>query len=159
MPRSIAFTLNGKPVQITGDGERPLLWVLRYDLGLTGTKFGCGEAHCGACSVLVDDRAVRSCVTPVGKVAGRSVVTIEGLGGGALHPIQTAFLETHAFQCGFCTSGMIVRAYALLREHVRPSRVQILQAMDNNLCRCGSHPRIVEAIERAASQLAKGGRS
>ena len=157
MRRSISFTLNGKRTAVTVDDERPLLWVLRYDLELTGTKFGCGEAHCGACTVLLDNEAVRSCVTPMKDVAGRRVTTIEGIGGDQLHPIQEAFLEANAFQCGFCTSGMIVQAYALLRQRPHPTRTEILQAMENNLCRCGSHTRVVEAIERAAAG-AKGGR-
>lgn len=158
MRRNIAFTLNGKRTAVTVDDERPLLWVLRYDLGLTGTKFGCGEAHCGACTVLVDNEAVRSCVTPMKDVAGRRVTTIEGIGGDQLHPIQEAFLEAHAFQCGFCTSGMIVQAYALLRQRPHPSRAEILQAMENNLCRCGSHLRVAEAIEHASAGNGKGGR-
>lgn len=158
MRRSIAFTLNGKRTEVTVDEDRLLLWVLRYDLGLTGTKFGCGEAHCGACSVMVDNEAVRSCVTTMKDVAGRRVTTIEGIGGDHLHPIQEAFLEAHAFQCGFCTSGMIVQAYALLQQRPHPSRAEILQAMDNNLCRCGSHLRVVEAIERASAHSGKGGR-
>jgi len=158
MRRSISFTLNGKRTAVTVDDERPLLWVLRYDLELTGTKFGCGEAHCGACTVLLDNEAVRSCVTPMKDVAGRRVTTIEGIGGDQLHPIQEAFLEANAFQCGFCTSGMIVQAYALLRQRPHPTRTEILQAMENNLCRCGSHTRVVEAIARAAASGAKGGR-
>jgi len=133
------------------DDGRMLLWVLRYDLGLTGTKYGCGEGLCGACTVLVDNQAVRSCATLVKDVAGKSVLTIEGLGqGGQLRPIQQAFLKHHAFQCGYCTSGMILSAYALLRKTPRPTAAEIIKHMDDNLCRCGSHGRIVEAIQEAA---------
>jgi carbon-monoxide dehydrogenase small subunit len=134
-----------------GDDERMLLWVLRYDLGLTGTKFGCGAALCGACTVVVDKQAVRSCATPMSSVAGKQVLTIEGLSQGEkLHTIQEAFLKHHAFQCGYCTPGMILSAYALLLQSPRPTREQIVQAMDDNLCRCGAHVRIVDAIQEAA---------
>jgi aerobic-type carbon monoxide dehydrogenase small subunit (CoxS/CutS family) len=152
---TISFTLNGKPVRVTVDGERMLLWVLRSDLGLTGAKFGCGEALCGACTVVVDGEAVRSCATPVNSVAGKKVLTIEGLGEGKLHAIQQAFLNHHAFQCGYCTPGMIMNAHALLTRTPHPTREQILQAMDGNLCRCGSHLRVVGAIQEAAA--VKGG--
>ncbi len=159
MNRPVAFTLNGKPVRPEVDDERMLLWVLRYDLGLTGTKLGCGQALCGACTVLVDDEAVRSCSTPVKEVAERKVVTIEGLGAdGRLHAIQKAFLEAHAFQCGYCTSGMILSAYALLLRKPRPTRAEIVRGMDDNLCRCGSHVRILDAIETAARAMAGGAR-
>lgn len=152
MTRAVAFTLNGKPVQVTGDDERMLLWVLRYDLGLTGTRFGCGEGLCGACTVVVEKDAVRSCSTPVRDVAGKRVLTIEGLSrNGQLHALQQAFLKANAFQCGYCTSGMIMSAYALLLKKPRPTRAEIVQAMDDNLCRCGSHVRILEAIEAAAA--------
>jgi aerobic-type carbon monoxide dehydrogenase small subunit (CoxS/CutS family) len=151
MQRTISFTLNGKPTRVTVDDERMLLWVLRYDLGLTGTKFGCGAALCGACTVIVNKEAVRSCSTPVKDVAGKQVLTIEGLSqDGKLHPIQEAFLKHHAFQCGYCTSGMIVNAYALLLKTPRPTRAEIIRQMDDHLCRCGSHMRIVEAIQEAA---------
>jgi aerobic-type carbon monoxide dehydrogenase small subunit (CoxS/CutS family) len=157
MRRSISFTLNGKPVQLTTDDDRLLLWVLRYDLGLTGTKFGCGAALCGSCTVIVDEEAVRSCVTPVKDVAGKRVLTIEGLSReGRLHPIQEAFLNHHAFQCGYCTPGMIVNAYAFLLKKAHPTREEIIRHMDDNLCRCGSHTRIVEAILEAAAST-KGG--
>jgi nicotinate dehydrogenase subunit A len=152
MTRAVAFTLNGKPVQVTGDDERMLLWVLRYDLGLTGTRFGCGEGLCGACTVVVEKDAVRSCSTPVKDVAGKQVLTIEGLNrNGQLHALQQAFLKANAFQCGYCTSGMIMNAYALLLKKPRPTRAEIVQAMDDNLCRCGSHVRILDAIEAAAA--------
>jgi aerobic-type carbon monoxide dehydrogenase small subunit (CoxS/CutS family) len=153
---SVSFGLNGKPVSLTVDEDRMLLWVLRSDLGLTGTKFGCGESACGACTVVVGKEAVRSCVTPVKAVAGKEVLTIEGLGEGRLHAIQQAFVNRHAFQCGFCTPGMIMTAYALLLKTPRPTREQIDEYMDDNLCRCGAHVRIVEAIQEAAA-AAKGG--
>jgi carbon-monoxide dehydrogenase small subunit len=157
MVRTVSFTLNGKPVRVTVDDERMLLWVLRYDLGLTGTKFGCGEALCGACTVIVDNEAVRSCVTSVKDVAGKQVLTIEGLSAsGKLHPLQDAFLKRHAFQCGYCTPGMILTAYALLLKKPKPTRAEIVRQMDDNLCRCGSHVRILAAIEDAAG-MAKGG--
>jgi aerobic-type carbon monoxide dehydrogenase small subunit (CoxS/CutS family) len=155
---TIKFRLNRKPMELTVDGERMLLWVLRSDLGLTGTKYGCGEGLCGACTVLVNGKAVRSCQTPVKEVAGKEVLTIEGLArNGKLHPLQKAFAEHHAFQCGFCTSGMILNAYALLPELRTPSEAEIIRGMNDNLCRCGSHVRIVKAV-LAASKEVKGGR-
>lgn len=157
MVRPVSFTLNGKPAQVTVDDERMLLWVLRYDLGLTGTKYGCGEGLCGACTVIVDNEAVRSCATKLKDVAGRQVLTVEGLSrNGQLHALQQAFLKVNAFQCGYCTSGMLMSAYALLQKKPRPTRAEIIQHMDDNLCRCGSHKRILEAIESAA-QGARGG--
>lgn len=155
MIRTISFGLNGQDVSLKTDDERMLLWVLRSDLELTGTKFGCGEGLCGACTVLLDGEAVRACSTPLKGVAGKQVTTIEGLAsGGRLHALQQAFLDHHAFQCGFCTSGMILNAQALLTREFRPSRARIIDHMDGNLCRCGSHPRILDAIEDAAR---KGG--
>ncbi len=152
MQRTVSFTLNGKPTRVTTDDERMLLWVLREDLGLTGTKYGCGEAHCGACTVIIGKEAVRSCVTPLKDVSGKQVLTIEGLGAdGQLHPLQEAFLKHHAFQCGYCTPGMILTAYALLHSSTRPMHADIIRNMDNNFCRCGSHVRIVAAIEDAAT--------
>jgi len=156
MERTISFTLNGKPASVKVDDERMLLWVLRSDLGLTGTKFGCGEALCGACTVIVNKQAVRSCSTPVKDVAGKQVMTIEGLGQNGLHAIQQAFLEHHAFQCGYCTSGMILTAYALLLKTPKPTHAEIIRHMDDNLCRCGAHVRIMDAIQDAAG-MAKGG--
>jgi nicotinate dehydrogenase subunit A len=150
MERTVSFHLNGKAASVTADDERMLLWVLRSDLGLTGTKFGCGEGLCGACTVVVEGVAVRSCVTPLKDVAGKRVLTIEGLGRDGLHAIQQAFEEHHAFQCGYCTPGMILTAYALLQKTPRPTRQQIVAAMDDNLCRCGAHTRIVAAIQQAA---------
>jgi len=159
MQRTISFTLNGKPQRVTVDDERMLLWVLRGDLGLTGTKFGCGDAVCGACTVIVDKEPVRSCSIPVKEVAGKRVLTIEGLGqDGKLHPIQEAFVKHHAFQCGYCTPGMILNAYALLLKTPRPTEAEIVRHMDGNLCRCGSYTRIVAAIEEAAAGTKAGAR-
>ncbi|MBN1363099.1 MAG: (2Fe-2S)-binding protein [Sedimentisphaerales bacterium] len=142
---------------MTTDGGRPLLWVLRDDLGLTGTKFGCGQAICGACTVLVDGRTARSCVYPARNVAGREVTTIEGLSrNGDLHPLQKAFAEHDGLQCGFCTPGMILTAYSLLRENPEPTREEIIEGMEDNLCRCGAHTRIIDAIQAAAAEM-KGG--
>ncbi len=156
MVRTVSFRLNGKAASVTTDDERMLLWVLRSDLRLTGTKFGCGEGLCGACTVVVNDEAVRSCMTPLKDVAGKQVLTIEGLGGERLHAIQQAFHDHHAFQCGYCTPGMILTAYALLKKTPHPTRKQILEAMDDNLCRCGSHVRIVAAIQDAARGVKAG---
>jgi carbon-monoxide dehydrogenase small subunit len=154
MQRTISFTLNGKPARVTVDEERMLLWVLRGDLGLTGAKFGCGTADCGACTVIVNNEAVRSCSTPVKDIAGKRVLTIEGLGqDGKLHPIQEAFVKHHAFQCGFCTPGMVLNAYALLLKNPRPGPEEIVRSMDGNLCRCGSHNRIVAAIAEASDGM------
>ncbi|HUJ10632.1 MAG TPA: (2Fe-2S)-binding protein [Verrucomicrobiae bacterium] len=154
MEESIEFTLNGKSTKLTVDPERKLLWVLRTNLGLTGTKYGCGESFCGACTVLVDNEAVRSCQTTIKSVRGKEVVTIEGLSKkGALHPLQKAFAEHDALQCGYCTPGMILNAYAFLRKNPRPSTSQIIDAMDDNLCRCGAHARILQAIAAAANEM------
>ena len=159
MMETIRFTLNDKPVRIEVDKDRTLLWVLRTDLELTGAKFGCGEGVCGACTVLVDDEAVPSCQTSVKSVAGKRVRTIEGLAeNGRLHPIQKAFIKYDALQCGFCTPGMILKAYSLLASNSNPTREQIIDEMDDNLCRCGAHVRIVQAV-LAASEEMKGGRS
>jgi aerobic-type carbon monoxide dehydrogenase small subunit (CoxS/CutS family) len=155
MRRPVSFSVNGRPVRLDTDDERPLLWVLRSDLGLTGTKYGCGEGLCGACTVLVNDEALRSCSTTLREVEGKRVVTIEGLGGETLHPLQKAFVEHGAFQCGFCTSGMILSAWALLHRNPRPTDAQVVDHMDDNLCRCGSHVRILEAI-RSVAASAKG---
>jgi len=151
MTKTIRFRLNGKPTTIETDAERTLLWVLRGELGLTGTKFGCGEGICGSCTVVIDGLAVRSCSVPVASVDGREVTTIEGLGhDGALHPLQTAFVEHGGFQCGYCTPGMIMSAYALLRANPKLSREAIVKGMEDNLCRCGAHQRIIAAIEDVA---------
>ena len=158
MEESISFKLNGKTVSVTTDPDRMLLWVLRTDLGLTGTKYGCGEGQCGACTVMLGDRPVRSCIIPMGLVKGKEVTTIEGLSqNGKLHPIQEAFVKHDALQCGFCTPGMILNAYGLLLKNPEPTRQQIIDGMENNLCRCAAHIRIIRAIETAASQM-KGAR-
>ncbi|MBZ5552048.1 MAG: (2Fe-2S)-binding protein [Acidobacteriia bacterium] len=150
----INFKLNGKSTKLDVEGDRMLLWVLRTDLGLTGTKFGCGESLCGACTVVVGKEALRSCQLPVREVRGKEVTTIEGLAGnGTLHPLQKAFAELGALQCGFCTPGMIMNAYALLLKNPRPTRDQIISGMDQNLCRCAAHKRIVEAIESASRKV------
>jgi len=157
MQKNIKFNLNGKPVNITVDNERMLIWVLRTDLQLTGTKYGCGEGYCGACTVLVDNRAVRSCQFPVKNVAGKNVITIEGLSqNGNLHPLQKAFIEHEALQCGFCTPGMILNAWSLLQKNPQPSKTEIIDGMEDVLCRCGSHQRIIAAILSAAREM-KGG--
>lgn len=136
------------------EGDRRLLWVLRSDFALTGTKYGCGKGLCGACTVLINEQAHRSCQVPVRDVRGKEVITIEGLAKGeALHPLQKAFLEHDAFQCGFCTPGMILNAYSGLKENPDPSEAEIIKNMDGNLCRCGSHPRIVRAIQTAAREI------
>jgi aerobic-type carbon monoxide dehydrogenase small subunit (CoxS/CutS family) len=157
--RVVSFNLNGKATRLTVDEDRMLLWVLRDDVGLTGTKFGCGQALCGACTVLVNDEAVRSCATPMRDVDGKRVVTIEGLArGDRLHPIQEAFVKHVGFQCGYCTPGMILGAYALLHKTPKPTRAQIVAHMEDHLCRCGAHTRIVQAIETAsAAMTVKGG--
>ena len=157
MKENIAFMLNGKPTQLSVDGDRMLLWVLRTDLGLTGTKYGCGESHCGACTVLVNQEAVRSCQILFREIQGQEVVTIEGLqADGGLHPLQEAFMAHDALQCGFCTPGMILNAYALLRRNPRPSEAEIIEGMNDNLCRCGAHKRIIQAIQAAAVTMAGG---
>lgn len=158
MTELIAFELNDQPVRVNVAPDRTLLWVLRTDLGLTGTKYSCGISQCGACTVLVNERAVRSCSVTVKSVAGKSVRTIEGLAqAGQLHPLQQAFVQHDALQCGFCTPGMILTAYSFLRTHPQPSREEIIQGMDQNLCRCGAHPRIVDAVAAAAVAM-KGAR-
>jgi aerobic-type carbon monoxide dehydrogenase small subunit (CoxS/CutS family) len=153
----IKFKLNGKPMQLTVDGERRLLWVLRSDLSLTGTKYGCGEGICGACSVLINNKATRSCQIPAKEIKGKEVLTIEGLArNGELHPLQKAFVDHDALQCGFCTPGMIMNAYGLLLEKRQPTETEILEGMNDNLCRCGAHPRIVQAIQSAAKEMGEG---
>ena len=159
MDETIRFTLNSRPVSVTTDPERALLWVLRADLGLTGTKYGCGEGLCGACTVMVGHSAVRSCQLPIQNVSGKEIITIEGLTkNGTLHPLQKAFSQLGAFQCGFCTPGQILNAYSLLLKNARPTRAQIMEAMDGNLCRCGTYSRIIEAIQASAQEM-KGGKT
>jgi len=156
MSATIQFRLNGRDTILETEGTRTLLWVLRGDLGLTGTKYGCGINRCGACTVLVDGRPRRSCQVTLDRIEGADVVTIEGLAGmiqgDALHPLQEEFADRGGFQCGFCTPGMIMEAVGLLAEYPRPSREQTVAGMDRNLCRCGAHKRIVEAIEAAAAR-------
>ena len=148
---TIVFTVNGKERRVTASPEQPLLWVLRNQLQLTGTKYGCGEGQCGACTVLLEGKAVRSCVTPLSAAAGKPVVTIEGLeDNGVLHPVQQAFLREEAFQCGYCTSGMVLSAVALVGKNKNPSDDEIVRAMNGNICRCGTYPRIVAAVRHAA---------
>ena len=152
----IEFTVNGKPTTIDADDpQMPLLYALRDELGLHGPRFGCGLAQCGACTVHIDGRAVRSCVMPVGAVTGKKVVTLEGLGTpGKAHPLQVAFVDEQAVQCGYCINGMIMQAAALLQTNKKPSEDEIKAALANNLCRCGTHLRIVRAIKRASATLA-----
>ncbi len=157
MEETIQFRLNGKSVSLSADSDRKLLWFLRTDLGLTGAKYGCGEGLCGSCTVLVNDEAVRSCQTTLKEVRGKEVVTIEGLArNNILHPLQKAFMEHDALQCGYCTPGMVLQAYALLKKNPRLSPQQIIEGMEGNLCRCGSHPRIVRAVQAAATEQRGG---
>jgi isoquinoline 1-oxidoreductase alpha subunit len=152
MRRELTIHVNGQDRSLTTDDERPLLDVLREELGLCGTKFGCGEGECGACTVLINGRAERSCITPVGNAAGAKIQTIEGLAGagGNLHPVQRAFLERQAMQCGYCVPGQIMTAVALLEKNPRPSSEEIVAAMTGNVCRCCNYPNIFAAVEHAA---------
>jgi aerobic-type carbon monoxide dehydrogenase small subunit (CoxS/CutS family) len=158
MTSSVRFGLNGRPAALDSDDDTTLLWALRTQAGLTGTKYGCGEGACGACVVIVDGKPVRSCTTMLAEIAGKEVLTIEGLAQpGGLHPLQQAFIDHGALQCGYCTPGMLLSAHALLRRQPAPSRAEIVAQMNGHLCRCGAHQRIVDAIEAAARQI--GGRS
>jgi len=158
MEETIRFTLNKEEVELVTDPNQILLWVLRNHFGLTGTKFGCGIGFCGACTVLIDNEPVRSCMMPVSEVAGKRVVTIEGLeADGKLHPLQQAFIDHDALQCGYCTSGMIITAVGLLERNPSPTRDEIISGMEDNLCRCGAHTRIIDAVEEA-SNVMKGGK-
>ena len=153
MDETIAFTVNGQARTVTSPRQRPLLDVLREDLKLTGVKNGCGEGKCGSCTVLMDGKAVTSCNTPVGDAAGKTILTIEGLAKGeGLHPVQEAFLAEHAFQCGYCTPGMVLAAVALLGSTPNPTDAQIASAMDGHLCRCGGYARIMKSVRCAATQ-------
>ncbi len=152
----IRFTINHKPVQVDADPSTPLLWVIRENLGLTGTKYGCGMAQCGACTIHIDGEAVRSCVATVGRAAGRELTTIEGLSADLSHPLQQAWIENDVPQCGYCQSGQLMSAAVLLREVRNPTDDDIDNAMAGNICRCGTYPRIRRAIHRAAA-IAKAG--
>ncbi len=153
MDPTLSLTVNGKHASVTTDRERPLLDVLREDLQLTGTKYGCGEGQCGACTVLLDGQPVRSCITPVAKADGKEILTIEGLAAGdGLHPVQEAFLAEGAFQCGYCTPGMILATVALLRQTPDPTDADLVAALDGHLCRCCGYPAILKAVRRAAGQ-------
>lgn len=158
MEETISFQLNGKKTEVRIDPTQTLLWVLRNHFGLTGTKYGCGMGFCGACTVLIDKEPVRSCMLPVSDVAGKKVVTIEGLANkGKLHPVQKAFIEHDALQCGYCTPGMIMTAAGLLMKNSDPSRGEIIEGLEDNLCRCGAHIRIIDAVQTAAKEM-KGGK-
>ena len=154
MRETIRFRLNGRPTTLEVEGERKLLWVLRTDLGLTGTKYGCGESVCGSCTVIVDGEPIRSCQFPVRDVQGKEVLTIEGLAHGEqLHPLQEEFAERGALQCGYCTPGMIMNAYGLLLANRSPSHSEIVEGMEGNLCRCSAYKRIIEAVEAASKRM------
>jgi len=147
----VTLNINGREVSVDAAPDRMLLYVLRDDLDLTGAKYGCGEGQCGACSVLVDGSAVRSCVLPVKSVAGKKITTIEGLEkDGKLHPVQQAFLDKEAFQCGYCTPGMVMAAVGLLTKNPKPTEAEVKRSMNGNICRCGTYPRIVAAVRHAA---------
>lgn len=157
MEETIRFKLNGNETELVTDPNQILLWVLRDHFGLTGTKYGCGIGFCGACTVLIDGEPARSCMMPVSDVAGRSVVTIEGLEkDGKIHPVQQAFIDHDALQCGFCTPGMILTAVGMLEKNPSPAREEIVAGLEENLCRCGAHKRIIEAVEDAA-EVIRGG--
>jgi aerobic-type carbon monoxide dehydrogenase small subunit (CoxS/CutS family) len=152
MPTRFNLQVNGHSHAVEAEGDTPLLTVLREQLDLTGTKYGCGEGQCGACTVLIDGRALRSCMTPVSVAAGRTIVTIEGLSSGErLHPVQQAFLDEGAMQCAYCTSGMIMSAVSLLNKNASPTDAEIVQFMQGNVCRCGTYPRIIAAVRRAST--------
>jgi nicotinate dehydrogenase subunit A len=160
LPETFSFTVNGSKQQVSVKRDTTLLTVLRNDLNLKGARFGCGDGLCGACIVIVEDRAIFSCDTPVWAVEGKDVETIEGLAkDGALHPLQQAFLEEQAGQCGYCLTGIIMRAKALFGENPNASRQDIATALDRNLCRCGTHNRILNALEKAGAEMAQGDRS
>lgn len=158
MEEKISFTLNGKKTEITTEPNQTLLWVLRNQLGLTGTKYGCGTGFCGACTVLINREPSRSCSLPVSDVAGKTVITIEGLArNGKLHPLQQSFIDHDALQCGYCTPGMIMTAAGMLIKNPSLTRQEIIDGLENNLCRCGAHTRIIDALETAAKEM-KGGK-
>lgn len=161
MIQAFRFTVNGNPVTVSLDNEAtPLLNVLRNELGLMGTRFGCGLEQCGCCTVLIDGKPEKCCAKPVWSIAGKSIVTIEGLGTPQRpHPLQQAFIDEQAGQCGYCLAGIIVTAKALLDRNPSPTRAEIAQALDGNICRCGSHNRIIRAVQKAAIQMKTGGRA
>jgi nicotinate dehydrogenase subunit A len=153
MPRH-TLRVNGRMHEVEADANDSLLSIIRYDLGLTGSKFGCGEGHCGACTVLIDGQPARSCVTPVSAAAGKPVLTIEAVADGdRLHPVQEAFLEAEAFQCGYCTPGMVMATIGMLKQAPDPSEQDIARLMDRNVCRCGAYARIVRAVRIAAERM------
>lgn len=155
---AISLVVNGSAVEVGADPDTPLLDVLRNHLGLVGAKFGCGLEQCGCCMVLVDGKPEKSCAKPVSAAAGKDILTIEGLGTqGRPHPLQQAFLDEQAGQCGYCLPGILISAKALLDNNPAPSRAEIARALDDNICRCGSHPRILRAVERAAARMREGG--
>ncbi len=157
MNETIRFELNNQSKELVLDQERTLLWVLRNDLTLTGTKYGCGMGHCGCCTVLIDNKTVRSCQVTADFINGKKVTTIEGLEvKGNLHPVQKAFIDHDALQCGYCTPGMIIAATGLLYENPAPTREEIIDAMEDNFCRCGAYTRIIDAIQAASKEM-KGG--
>ena len=157
MPRVKELNVNGKQLQVDADGERSLLSVLRDDLELTGSKYGCGEGECGACTVLVEGNAIRSCRAKVGNIGTKKIRTIESLEqNGKLHPLQESFLHAGAMQCGYCTTGMIMSAFSLLQKNGSPSEAEIIRAMNGNVCRCGTYGRIISAIQGAAKTISKG---
>jgi aerobic-type carbon monoxide dehydrogenase small subunit (CoxS/CutS family) len=159
MSQSFEFEVNGKKHSSQRDPETPLLEVLRDELGLSGSKYGCGEGQCGACTVLLNGAARRACITALGAAAGKRITTIEGLeSDGKLHPVQQAFLDEGAFQCAYCTPGMIMSSVGLLERNKTPSRAEIIEGLEGNICRCGTYPRVVQAVERAAKQMQGGGR-
>lgn len=154
MEEKFRFELNGKEVEVMAEKNQSLLWVLRTNFNLTGTKYGCGLGYCGSCTVLMDNQAVRSCTVNIEDVTGTKIVTIEGLAtNGELHPVQKAFVEHDALQCGYCTPGMIMNAVGLLLSNPEPTREQIIAGMEDNLCRCGAHTRIISAIETASKKM------
>lgn len=154
MPTAFTLSVNGRAHTVTTDPARPLLQILREDLGLTGTKYGCGEGQCGACTVLMDGRREHACLIPVKDAVGRQITTIEGLSSkGQLHPVQRIFMEEGAMQCGYCTSGMILATVALLRQNPTPSREEIVAWMNPHICRCCGYPRLLQAVQRAATEL------
>jgi carbon-monoxide dehydrogenase small subunit len=150
---TIRFTVNGKAHSVETDLDRPLLDLLREDLGLTGTKYGCGEGQCRACTVLMDGKAIASCITAARLAQGKKIVTIEGLAGSGLHPVQQAFLDEDAMQCGYCTPGMIMRTVSLLESNPEPTEAQIIEALNGNLCRCSGYGRVIAAVKRAAAAV------